>query len=425
MVRLKRQLTLRDALAIDIGAIIGAGIFVVSGLAAESAGPSAIISIFLGALIAVLTGLCYAQVAHVYAKEGGIYEYAKELFGNYAASLTGMLSVISSMVAVAAVAISFGGYFTSIFGGVGNVEIIAIAMVAVLTLINYLGIKHSARAMVTLTLLKIGVLAIFVIVGAFFIKSSNYVPFAPHGLSGIFTGSALVFFAYTGFARVTNFGEEVKRPKETIPKAILYSIVISCIIYLLVMVVFIGIEPYALNDGSSSPLSNAIFYATHNNYVEYVIAFGALIATVNVSLSQLLGVSRVVFSMARDKNLPSVLSRLNRFKSPDVALAVTFIVIAISIVTIDFKEVISLSNASALVLYGVANVAGLKLYLSRRKNPEKLFFKTKYFILVPILGIATILFTLAFLTELSLVLTFGLLIAITVVYFAARYIKKR
>ncbi|MDE1849541.1 MAG: amino acid permease [Candidatus Micrarchaeota archaeon] len=420
MQRLKRELTLLDALAINIGAIIGAGIFVISGIAAGSAGPAAIVSIMIGAAIAVFTGICYAELAHVYAEEGGTYEYSREILGNYIGFIAGFLSIIGAIIVTSAVSISFGGYFLSIFNLHSGSGIVAVALIAFLGAINYFGVKSSARASAILTVVKILVLAFFIVVGLFFIKPSNYVPFDPKGLNGIFVASAFIFFAYTGFARITNLGEEVKNAREVIPKAILDSIVISCVIYLLVMLVFIGMVPYGSVADSKAPLEAAVAYATHNPYFSYVIAAGALLATVNVALSMILGLSRVVFAMARDKNLPGSLSRLNRFGAPSTALAFSCIVMAVAVFAISFKEIVSLSNATALVSYTIANVAALKLYIDNRGKPGKLLFKSRYFMLVPLLGVMTTLFTLRFLTALSLAITAVLILAITAYYAAVR-----
>jgi APA family basic amino acid/polyamine antiporter len=414
---LRRVIGFWEALAVNLGAIIGAGIFVISGVAAGFAGPSAILAIAVGAVIAVLTGLSFVQLSHEYASEGGNYTYARRLLGPYAGIIVGGLFVVASAVGGSLVALSFAGYFASLFGiGMGSVSLIAAAVIVALGAINYFGVKSSADASLVLTVVKIAILAFFVVVGLFFIKPGNYSPFFPSGLGGMFEAAAFVFFAYTGFARVTTIGEEVKDPKRTIPKSIVWSIVISAVIYVLVIAVLVGIAPYQSLAGSQSPLTAAIVEATGNPMFGYIISVGALFATVNVLLSMILAASRVAFTMSRDGNLPSPLKRLNRFGSPDVAVLAATVIMAVSAVAIDFTEVASLSNATALLSYALANVAALKLTLKYRKDPKKLFFGSKWFVLVPVLGVVSAIALIFFLTTLSLELL-AILFAIISAYY--------
>ncbi len=411
---LKRVITLREALAINIGAIIGAGIFTISGLAAGIAGPSVILAILVGGIVSILTGLSFAELSHDNPKEGGNYEYARKILGNYAGFLTGIIFIVASIIGGAAVAISFGSYFVSLFGINLSVDVVAAALIIILSIVNYFGVKYSADLSVALTIIKIAVLAIFVLVGIFFIKPGNYVPFFPSGFGGLISSSAFIFFAYTGFARVTAIGEEVEDPKRTIPKAIIYSIIISAAIYALVMAVLIGIVPYSSIANSASPLEAAIQYATHNAILVYVISVGALFATINVDLSMILGISRVTFAISRDDGLPRVFKRVNRFGTPDMAIAFSGIIMLFAIFAINFKEIVSLSNSAALLSYTIANIAAIKLVSSRETGSG--LFRSKYFIFLPIGGALSTLCLLAFLTGLSLIITLVLILLITAYY---------
>ncbi|MDE1833640.1 MAG: amino acid permease, partial [Candidatus Micrarchaeota archaeon] len=264
MPKLKRVITFWEALAINIGAIVGAGIFAISGLAAGIAGPSVLISIAIGAAIALVTGLSIAALAHVYTREGGGYEYSRRTLGRYMGIVAGLTFAISGSIGGAVMVISFGGYLSSTLGNSVSPVLIAIAAVVVLALINYAGVKDSARLSAILTVIKLAILALFVVVGVFFIKPGNYVPFVPNGWSSVLVGSAFIFFAYTGFGRITTLGEEVRDPKRTIPKAIISSVLISMVIYLAVMFVLLGITNYKGIAGSTSPLAAAIMAASHD-----------------------------------------------------------------------------------------------------------------------------------------------------------------
>ncbi|MGC8699771.1 MAG: APC family permease [Candidatus Micrarchaeia archaeon] len=416
MAKLKRNVTFLQALSINISAIIGAGIFTVSGVAAGLAGPSVILAVLISAIIAILTGMSFAELAHVYAREGGNYEYSRELLGSYAGYIAGFIWIIATIISGAAVALSFGGYFLSVINIKISSEIIAAVLVVVLGLINYFGIKHSARLAILLISINIAILIIFAVIGIFFVKWSNFTPFFPKGANGMLVASAFIFFAYTGFARITMLGEEIEKPKKTIPKAIMVSIMISAAIYMLTMFVLIGVIPYGNVANSKSPLSEAIFYATHSPVAEYTIAVGAMVATINVDLAMILGLSRVVFAMARDNDLPKSLARINKYGAPDIAILSSTIIMIIAIFTIDFKNIIALSNSAALVSYAIANLGAIKLAFMKRKDNSKMLFRWRFFILIPVLGFVSTVAMLFFLTKLSLTLTFWILVGITIYY---------
>ncbi len=423
--KLKRVVKFRGALAINIAAIIGAGIFVISGLAAGLAGPSAILAIAIAAFASILTGLSFAELAHLYAREGGNYEYSREVLGEYAGFVAGFIWIVATIISGAAVSLSFGSYFLSIFRlNMSSTEIAAV-LIVLISIVNYFGIKDSERIGLALVVINIVILLAFVIVGIFFIKPSNYVPFMPHGFSGLLAATAFIFFAYTGFARVTMLGEEIERPKRTIPKAIIYSIAISAFVYLLVMFVLVGMLPYTSIERSQSPLFLAMYSATHNALISYTIAVGALLATLNVDLMMVLGLSRVVFAMARDKVLPKALASINKHGAPDAAIAVSAVVMLLSIFLISFKQIVSLSNAAALTSYTIANIAAIKLSIARKNKPEKMLFGSRLFFFVPIAGAITTIALIAYLTKLSILLVAILFVAITFYYAAIRLQRRK
>ncbi|MDE1804724.1 MAG: amino acid permease [Candidatus Micrarchaeota archaeon] len=421
---LRRVVGFAEALSINIGAIIGAGIFVISGLAAGIAGPAAIVAILLGAAISILTGLSFVQLSHFYSGEGGNYTYTKRVLGSYAASVFGMMFVAASVVGGAVVALSFGSYLVEITGASLFVPAVAVTLIAVLGIVNYVGVKSSARVSMVLTIIKLAVLAVFVLVGVFYIKPGNYVPFTPNGLGSLFEAAAFIFFAYTGFARVTTLGEEVKNPKRTIPMAIIWSIIISSVVYVLVMTVLIGMAPYSAVSASQAPLEYAINIATHNALLSYIISIGALFATANVALSMILGVSRVSFAMARDSALPVALSRTNRFGAPGVSIVIPTILMMVVALALDFKQIASLSNATALLGYSVANIAAVMLTL-REKGSRRLFFRSRSFLFAPILGVVMCASLIAFLTPFSLYILAAILAVITAYYFIRRRLAVR
>ena len=420
MPKLKRVITFWEALAINIGAIIGAGIFAISGLAAGIAGPSVLISIAIGAAIALVTGLSVAALAHVYAREGGGYEYSRRTLGRYMGLVAGLTFAISGSIGGAVMVLSFGGYLASSLGNAVSPVLIAIAAVVVLGLINYVGVKDSARLSAALTVIKLLVLALFVLVGVFFIKPANYVPFVPNGWSSVLVGSAFIFFAYTGFARVTTLGEEVKNPKRTIPKVILSSVLISMIVYLAVMVVLIGMTSYGNVAGSASPLATAIIAATHDQLIGTVIAIGAMFATINVALMMILGLSRVIFAMARNGDLPAVFSRLSRFGTPSYAILFTSAMMVAAILATSYRQIVAMSNAGSLLSYMVINGALLALLMRKPGVFGREMYGRGYFKAVPVMGIILALILMSFLTALSIGLIAVVLVLITLYYLFLR-----
>lgn len=235
-----RALTLKDAVGIGLGAIIGAGIFVVTGVAAGVAGPSFIIGLFIAGLIAAFNGLSSAQLAAVYPQSGGTYEYDYRLLNPAFGFSAGWMFLISKLTAAGVVAIGFGSYFYQLVPILSPLKYSIIAVV-ILTIANYIGIKKVGKlnlAIVSITLLT---LIYLIFSGITSINTENFIPFAPLGISGIAEASALLFFAYTGYARIATLAEEVRDPKKTIPKAVIITIVLAITLYISVSLIAVGV----------------------------------------------------------------------------------------------------------------------------------------------------------------------------------------
>ncbi len=321
---LKRNITLFNAVMINLGAIIGAGIFVIIGLASFKAGPAIIISIILSATIAIFTGLSFSEIARHVSKEGGVYEYAKSVLSPMPGFIGGWMWTFGNIIGIAAVALSFGSYMDSLTGLNLNPVIFAIICILSFMSLNILGIKNSAKTITAIVIINLVVLVVFIFSGLSDFHSENFVNFMPHGISGVITGTALIFFAFTGFSRVTTISDEIINPEKTIPKAIIYSIVISSVLYILVAVTLLGLKPYYAYAVSSSPLALAI-KSLHDYYLVILISIGGLTATAGVTLTGILGTSRVLFAMGRDDELPKKLSYIDKFSTPVIAIAVSAI----------------------------------------------------------------------------------------------------
>ncbi|MCZ7382616.1 MAG: APC family permease [Candidatus Methanoperedens sp.] len=382
--RLKRTLGLFDAFAIGIGAIIGSGIFVVTGIAAGLAGPALLISLVIGAFISGFTALSFAELAHSIPKEGGGYEFARELISPFAGFISGWLWILSNVVTGVVVSLGFASYLALFLPFPVNVNLVAALACLVVTFINYLGARDSSLVNDILVVIKLLILALFVAFGLGFVKSGNFSPFMPTGEIGIMQGATLIFFAYSGFARVTLISEEVKEPKKNIPRAIILALVVSTIVYMLVSFTAIGLVGYKELASSGSPLADAARSVSAN--LTYFVSIGALVATFSVLLTTLLGLSRISFAMSSESDLPRFFSRLDERSTPYYTVLVFGFTMAILATVSNLLQAVALANFGSLLYYLLTNYAALKL--EKRVYPR----------IIPILGIITCMVLLVFLT---------------------------
>jgi APA family basic amino acid/polyamine antiporter len=382
---LKPSLGLFDATAISVGAIIGAGIFVVTGIAAGYAGSALIVSMLVAAIISLLTALSFAELTAWQPKEGSIYEYTYQLISPFAGFLTGWMWILSNTFAGAAVSLGFANYLTALIPILPANWIAAILCVA-FTMLNFFGIRQSALINNFLVAAKLLILAFFIILGLAYINPSNFTPFAPFQV-GVFYGACYIFFAYGGFARVAVIAEEVKDAKRNVPKAILLSLAISTIVYILVGVVAVGlIGSSKLSDPSSPALTHAIS-ATGNATAVYVVSAGGLLATTSVLLTSILGVSRMAYAMARRKDIPQTLSKLHpRYNTPYYSIWIIGALMTLLALFIDLTKVVAISTFALLFYYTLANASAIRLKAQKRLYPR----------FVPVLGAITCLALLIF-----------------------------
>jgi APA family basic amino acid/polyamine antiporter len=383
--QLKPTLGLFDATAISVGAIIGAGIFVVTGIAAGLAGSALIISMLIAATISLFTALSLAELTAWQPKEGSIYEYTYQLISPFAGFLTGWMWILSNTFAGAAVSLGFANYLTALFPILPTNWIAAILCIAFTTL-NYFGIRQSALTNNFLVTAKLLILTFFIILGTAYINPTNFTPFNPFQ-TGVFYGACYIFFAYGGFARVAVIAEEVKDAKRNVPKAILFSLAISTIVYILVGAVAVGLVGAPnLSDPNSPALTNAI-NATGNATAVYIVSAGGLLATASVLLTSVLGVSRVAYAMAKRKDIPQALSKLHpKYNTPYYSIWIIGTLMALLVLFIDLTQVVAISTFALLFYYAFANVSALRLKVQKRLYPQ----------FVPILGTTTCLALLIF-----------------------------
>ncbi len=381
--KLKRSIGLWSAVAINVGAIIGGGIFVVTGIVAGYAGSALVISMIIAGIIAFITATSFAKLTSWQPVEGSVYEYGRQLISPFSGFLAGWMWIVANTFTGAAVSLGFAYYLTAAFPGLPS-NLIAAALCLGFTALNLVGAKESAGVNNIFVSIKLAVLAFFVLFGALHWNAGNFIPFQPLS-SGVLYGSFFIFFAYGGFARVAVVAEEVKDAKRNVPKAMLLSLGISMIVYVLVGIIAVGLlKPVALA-GSGSPLTAAMS-VTGNSFAVQIVSVGGLVATASVLLTAILGVSRMAYSMARRNDLPSALARLhNKFCTPYYAILAAGVLMAVLVLFVDLTRVVAISTFALLFNYSITNIAAFKLKSDHKRHK-----------VMPLLGLATCIMLLAF-----------------------------
>jgi APA family basic amino acid/polyamine antiporter len=366
--QLKRKLGLVDAVFLGLGAILGAGVFVVTGVAAQVAGPAMLIGFLLAGFVALCNALSVAQLAKVYPVSGGTYIYATKQIHPLAGFMAGWMFLTSKLAAAAVVALSFASYVQALFPET-SLRCTSLGLVVVLTLLNFWGVKKTSLFNMLIVIFTVSVLTLFGLMGLPRVAFANFAPFTPKGLGGILQATALLFFAYTGYARIATLGEEVEDPETTIPRAILMALGGSSVLYLLVSYALLGTVP-AAQLANASPLQAAA-RQWGISWLELLISLGAITAMVSVHLGQLLGISRMFFAMARDGDLPEVLSRIWAKKDvPHISLLLTGSIVAALVALTEFFSIVSIASFAILVYYGLANASALSLRPEQRLYPK-------------------------------------------------------
>jgi APA family basic amino acid/polyamine antiporter len=365
---LKQSLGLFDAVSVSVGAIIGGGIFVVTGIAAGLAGSALVISMLVAALISLLTVLSFVELTKWQPKEGSMYEYTYQLVSPFAGFLVGWMWILSNTFAGAAVSLGFAYYLTALAPSL-NPNIMAAIVCLTFTTINYYSVKESAKLNNILVTAKLLILAFFVTYGLMFMNPANFQPFKPFDV-GVLSGAVFFFFAYGGFARTAVVAEEVKNPKHNVPRALLIALTISTIVYVLVGVAAVGLVGPARLANSNSPLEEAM-KATGNPSATTIIALGGMLATASVLLTSILGVSRMTYAMAKRKDLPQALSKLDpKRNTPALATWIIGTIMTILVLVTDLSKVVAISSFAMLFFYTLANISALRLKTEKRTYPR-------------------------------------------------------
>lgn len=364
--KLKRELNLLDATFYGIGIIIGAGIYALIGEAAGIAGNSVWLSFVVGAVVASFTGLSYAELSTMFPKAAAEYIYVRHAFGSrFLAFLVGWLLVFTGVVSAATVALGFAGYFQGMFGFIlegffsNSVAIITVALIliAILSYINFRGIKESSRFNILFTSIEIFglILIIFLAFGSY--GKVNYF-YSPQGFKGIFSGAALIFFAYIGFEDIANIVEETKKPKKNIPRAFILAIGITTLLYILTAVAAVSLVDWRELASVKDPLAFAASKSFLGENARLILSSIALFATMSTVLIILIVTSRMMYGMAREKSLPEELDLVHEItRTPWVAVIVVMALSMVFVFLGDIALVASITSLGAFIAFAAVNLS--------------------------------------------------------------------
>lgn len=409
-VRLSREMTLTDATLIGVGAMIGAGIFVLTGIAAGVAGPGLIVTFILNGLVAFLTAMSYAELGSCYHDAGGGYLWVKEGLPKWNGFISGWMSWFAHAVACSLYALGFGAYFGHVlhelgvsmpqWGFLSPQKLLAAIVAVIFGYINFRGASETGKIGNLVTITKIIILTIFVGLGIELIYhrgnwQAAFTPFLPHGWSGVFKAMGLTFIAFQGYEVIAQSSEEIKNPRKNIPRAVFLSLLIVIPIYLLVAVAALG----SVNPGGMSPWDylaankeTALVEVAKNffNGGGVMILFGGLISTISALNATIYSSSRVAFAMGRDRNFPTFFSRVHPQKfTPHWAILVSLFIVVIMAISLPIEDVASAADIMFLLLFLQVNLAMIRL---RKKRPDlDRGFITPLFPWLSILGIVLLL----------------------------------
>ncbi len=409
---LKRSIGPAGLTIMGVGGIIGAGIFIVTGVASAASGPALVLSFIIAAIACTFTALCYAEFASMIPIAGSVYTYTYITMGEIWAWLMGWIMVLQYLVASAAVAIGWSSYAVALVSSAGIVlpsvvsgpygvagsfiNLPAVIVILILTGVLLRGAQESARFNAVIVFIKITVILLFITVGINFINPANYHPFTPYGIGGVFQGAAMVFFAYLGFDAVASAAEETKDPGRTIPIGIIGSLIISSILYIAVALVMTGMVPYNLLN-NASPVSFAL-QQVGVQWAFTIITIGAIAGLTTVVLVNMFSKARIIFAMSRDGLLPKIFSKVHdgcQAPTASILLVGGIATLIAAFFTLDsIFELVNIGALSAFIFLA------LSVIILRRERPEmKRSFKCP---LVPAIPILSIIFSLALISQLKL-----------------------
>ncbi len=432
---LRRTLSALDLTLLGIGAIIGTGIFVLTGTAAANqAGPAIVLSYTIAGLACGFAALCYAEFSAMIPISGSAYTYAYATLGEIFAWMIGWDLILEYAVGSMTVAVGWSGYFQRILAGFGLhlpvwmsaapdpatgslANIPAMLIVLGIMVLLVIGVRESARFNATMVTVKLAAVAFFIVIGFSYVKPDNWSPFMPYGFSGVMTGAAVVFFAYIGFDAVSTTAEEAKNPSRDLPIGIIASLVICTLLYLIVAGILTGIVPVVQFKADQQFLNAPVGYALaviNKDWAAGLVSAGAVAGITSVLLVMLMSQPRIFFAMSRDQLLPAGVSRVHpRFRTPYITTIITCIIVAAVAGFVPINILGEMTSIGTLFAFVVVSLAVIVLRIRRPEAHRP--FRVPGGHVIPVLGVLACVYLMVSLSVMTWVrflgwLDFGMII---------------
>jgi APA family basic amino acid/polyamine antiporter len=382
--RLLRRLNTQDAVFIGLGSMIGAGIFTALAPAAAAAGAGLLFGLAIAASVAYCNATSSAQLARLYPASGGTYVYAGERLNEFWAWVAGWGFVVGKLASCSAVALTFGYYLAPEYA-----RFLAAGAVIAFTALNYYGIEKTARA--TKIIVVVVLLSLAAVVALLFVGEPDIGNVTPilgaNGLYGVLQSAGIWFFAFAGYSRIATLAEEVEDPETSIPRAIVLGLCITLFVYAAVVVSALLLVGPAMLSLSDAPLVTALAGAGFESW-QWIVRVGSTFATLGVLLSLMTGVSRMLFAMAADHKMPSILARVHPVhRVPHLAELTVGVILVAVVLLADLRAAIGFSSFTVLLYYAVTNLSAYTL-----SEQERLY--GKYLAVLGLLGCLLLAFTL-------------------------------
>ena len=403
---LKRSLGVMQLVMISVGATLGTGILVILGSAVPVAGPAIWIAFVLAGITALLSAVSYAEMAGMVPVSGSSYSYSYATLGEGVAWICGWCLVLEYAVSAAAVAVGAGAYVNqtlqifglslpeSLAGGPGEggvINLSALLVVVLATVLLVRGARESAMANTIMVLVKIAILIFFVIVAFTAFNAGNFAPLLPMGAAGVTGAASMVFFSYIGFDAASTAGEEAKDPQKDLPRAIMIAMVLVTAIYVLVAVAAIGAREWNWFADSEAALVQIVSEITGQRWLVVAFALASVIAIVSVVLTTLYGQTRILLSMGRDGLVPRFFAKVSpKTHTPVIGTCVTGLLVAIAASLIPLGQLAEATSIGTLFAFALVGVSVMYLRKTQPDTPRT--FRVPLYPATPILGIAACLF---------------------------------
>jgi len=424
---LRRTLSALDLTLLGIGAIIGTGIFVLTGTAAANqSGPAIVLSYTIAGLACGFAALCYAEFASMIPISGSAYTYAYATLGEIFAWMIGWDLILEYAVGSMTVAVGWSGYFQRILAGFGwhlpawmsaspdpavgtLVNLPAVLIVLGIMVLLVVGVRESARFNAAMVAVKLVAVAFFILVGFSYVKPENWSPFMPYGFSGVMTGAAVVFFAYIGFDAVSTTAEEAKNPSRDLPIGIIASLVICTLLYLIVAGILTGIVPVVQFKADQQFLNAPVGYALaviNKDWAAGLVSAGAVAGITSVLLVMLMSQPRIFFAMSRDQLLPAGVSRVHpRFRTPYITTIITCVIVAVVAGFVPINVLGEMTSIGTLFAFVVVSVAVIMLRIRRPEARRP--FRVPGGHVIPVLGVLACVYLMVSLSVMTWVRFLG------------------